>query len=1006
MLPRAWQVPVSAGKRLANTINQAMEHWSYDVITLLLTFYVLFINDVRQLIPNPAVDTPLFISMFVVFGLFAIEWLILSVVRKGYFLHFFFWLDLISTVSILLDIDWITDTFMTTGKGKSVSYAAIIRATRASRVGSRIGRIIRIMRLIRLLRVIKVYRMTEKKQTKNQMSLIAAKRKTKGRVSDERKSLIQSDKELGALLGRLSPGETIQGRLSKFASPADLLRSGIESELAGGVRKSSLFRPSIAGRHTAGGSGLKIRNDVGQGGKGVLEGEHEYQSLNPSPYSPKEGPLLELSTLSVDAQLQHAMRESRKASAGGSRHDHLPEGKLSAFRPSIALSSPQNLEASSRKRDSISGWEGDIGVGYSALDFGAEGVEEGELDAEKFNDHIFEETNVGKKLSDSTTKRVVIIVVVLMISIPIFSMDTYLTPYDKYQFGLDEMYATLSASPQLGPTFRAQWDGYKDMLNEDAISIVSLELSWFDGSATSNVVTGYYNMTDTIFRESELGSYTATSARTTNDFYLTARLDYRFNQYISSILSIVRTIFLCFLFCAASLVFTHEATNLVLEPIENMLKKIHNITQNPLSAVIMDEEEAYFLERMRADTKAKMKKRDDGNSETGILVSIITRIGALLAVGFGEAGSEIIVQNMESGGAINPMIPGRKVMAVFGFCDIRNFTDATEVLQENVMMFVNDIAEIVHSKVDVYGGRANKNIGDAFLLVWKIHDDCDEAERLLAGPPTQISEQIETRRRVCAELSVFAFVQIIIELNRNRTLSYYNNHPALQERIRHFRVRMGFGLHLGWAIEGAIGSEFKIDASYLSPNVNMASRLEAATKQFGVSLLVSDRVFDCLSLGVAAYLRCIDVVTVKGSEAPVSLYTFDGHFDAVSMSTAPLPAKFVGIEKKSHKYKQRLAKGMFLESIFEEKVLVSDLIDQNPLIKLVREKYTHYFYEAWKVGFQDYLDGRWKEALSCFVDCLKIIDDDGPTKSLIDVIRASNGQAPPGWKGVRPLAEK
>lgn len=40
-----------------------------------------------------------------------------------------------------------------------------------------------------------------------------------------------------------------------------------------------------------------------------------------------------------------------------------------------------------------------------------------------------------------------------------------------------------------------------------------------------------------------------------------------------------------------------------------------------------------------------------------------------------------------------------------------------------------------------------------------------------------------------------------------------------------YNVKMGFGLHSGWAIEGAIGSEFKIDASYLSPNVNMASRL-------------------------------------------------------------------------------------------------------------------------------------------------------------------------------------
>ena len=50
-------------------------------------------------------------------------------------------------------------------------------------------------------------------------------------------------------------------------------------------------------------------------------------------------------------------------------------------------------------------------------------------------------------------------------------------------------------------------------------------------------------------------------------------------------------------------------------------------------------------------------------------------------------------------------------------------------------------------------------------------------------------------------------------------------------------VSLGFGLHIGWAIEGAIGSTFKIDASYLSPNVNMANILEAATKDYGTPLL-------------------------------------------------------------------------------------------------------------------------------------------------------------------------
>lgn len=58
---------------------------------------------------------------------------------------------------------------------------------------------------------------------------------------------------------------------------------------------------------------------------------------------------------------------------------------------------------------------------------------------------------------------------------------------------------------------------------------------------------------------------------------------------------------------------------------------------------------------------------------------------------------------------------------------------------------------------------------------------------------------------------------------------------------------MNFGLHIGWAIEGAIGSNHKIDASYLSPNVNLASRLEAASKQYGIPMLISGQIYSKLS---------------------------------------------------------------------------------------------------------------------------------------------------------------
>ena len=68
------------------------------------------------------------------------------------------------------------------------------------------------------------------------------------------------------------------------------------------------------------------------------------------------------------------------------------------------------------------------------------------------------------------------------------------------------------------------------------------------------------------------------------------------------------------------------------------------------------------------------------------------------------------------------MMPGQKTYAIFGFCILDQFIETTEVLQTEIMSYVNQIAEVTHSMVDRYGGSANKNIGEAFLLVWKYHD--------------------------------------------------------------------------------------------------------------------------------------------------------------------------------------------------------------------------------------------------------------------------------------------
>jgi hypothetical protein len=68
-------------------------------------------------------------------------------------------------------------------------------------------------------------------------------------------------------------------------------------------------------------------------------------------------------------------------------------------------------------------------------------------------------------------------------------------------------------------------------------------------------------------------------------------------------------------------------------------------------------------------------------------------VGQLLQIGFGAAGAEIIGKNINSGsGKLNAMVPGKKITSIYGFCDIRQFTDTTECLQEEARECERDVS--------------------------------------------------------------------------------------------------------------------------------------------------------------------------------------------------------------------------------------------------------------------------------------------------------------------------
>lgn len=153
------------------------------------------------------------------------------------------------------------------------------------------------------------------------------------------------------------------------------------------------------------------------------------------------------------------------------------------------------------------------------------------------------------------------------------------------------------------------------------------------------------------------------------------------------------------------------------------------------------------------------------------------------------------------------------------------------------MLFVNEIGEIVHSTVDRYSGAANKNVGDAFLLVWKILDE----DHVWDKKTNECTPKICSRVNQLADMTVISFLLLKSGLKKSRKMIKYNNHKGLNERMPGYEVGLGLGLHMGWSIEGAIGSYYKIDASYLSSHVRMSERLEGATKHFGVPVLISEQ---------------------------------------------------------------------------------------------------------------------------------------------------------------------
>ncbi len=181
------------------------------------------------------------------------------------------------------------------------------------------------------------------------------------------------------------------------------------------------------------------------------------------------------------------------------------------------------------------------------------------------------------------------------------------------------------------------------------------------------------------------------------------------------------------------------------------------------------------------------------------------------------------------------------------FSDIRGFTGLSEQMTpEDNFRFINAYLSRMEPNIKIYNGFVDKYIGDAIMGLFP--KDTDEA--------------------VAAALAMI------------RSLTAYNQTRGRPGRPQ---LEIGIGLNSGRLMLGTIGGQNRMDGTVISDAVNLASRIEGMTKQYGATLLISEFTRQRMKQPEIYDMRLIGRVQVKGKTQSVTIYeVFNGDAEIVA----------------------------------------------------------------------------------------------------------------------------
>lgn len=177
----------------------------------------------------------------------------------------------------------------------------------------------------------------------------------------------------------------------------------------------------------------------------------------------------------------------------------------------------------------------------------------------------------------------------------------------------------------------------------------------------------------------------------------------------------------------------------------------------------------------------------------------------------------------------------RADMAVM-FSDIRGFTSLSESMTPDENFdFVNEWLLLVNPIIRDNHGFVVKYMGDGLMAVF----------------PHSVDDALR---------AAIQKIKVLDEYNKN------HEHTGIPP------VRVGLGINFGSMMLGVLGAAERWQSDVMSDAVNLASRMESATKHYSVTILVTEAVFQALRQPEDFFLREIDFITVKGKQKPVKVY--------------------------------------------------------------------------------------------------------------------------------------